>query len=385
MNTFTYYNPVRVFFGQDAVQNLRAQAEGYQSILLAYGGGSIKRTGIYDKVMEQLAGKRVTELSGIMPNPRTEKVYEGIELCRAHSVDLILAVGGGSTIDCCKMIAAGAKLEGDFWDTFMLRQEPCREALPIGVVLTMAGTGSETNCTAVVTHWEQQLKLAYVNDALFPKFAVMDPTWTYTLPREQMVSGAIDTLSHIFEVYFSAPDTSNVSDALSEALMKNLIENVNIAAADPTDYTARANMMWCSSLAINTLLSLSKATDWMGHMIEHAVSAFFDVPHGLGLAVVHPNYLKYICQNAPAKFARFAQVVWGVKGAGKTEQELALEGIERTRAWFKSLGAPLTLGALGVDPSAIPHMAAKTTRYPTTYSNLSVEDIEKILTLSLAE
>lgn len=386
MNGFTFYNATKIFFGENAVENLAGALKPYNRILFAYGGGSIKKNGIYDQILAILKAekKNVFELSGIMANPRTEKVYEGIEICKRNDVDFILAVGGGSVIDCAKFIAAGAKTDRDFWQAFFLNHEDCYDALPVGSVLTLAGTGSEMDDGGVITHWESKQKLSYGHTLLMPKFSVLDPTYTYTLPKNQMINGMVDTLSHIFEVYFSAPDTSNVSDEIAEALMKCVIENLNTALENPADYTARANMMWCSTLAINGLISLGKQQDWMSHMIEHGLSAFYDIPHGAGLAVVHPNYLKLVYKNAPAKFARFARNVWGMAPDGRSDEELALAGIEKTRAYFKSIGAPTTLQEVGIPKEAILPIAESVVLYPTSYAPaLSREDVIRILNFCL--
>lgn len=382
MNTFDFYNPVRIHFGENSISKLTCELEKFgPNVLLAYGGGSIKRNGIYQAVLDSLktAHKNVFELGGIMANPRTEKVYEGIRMCRDHAIDFILAVGGGSVIDCSKFIAASAKLDGDFWEALLIGQEPICEALPLGVVLTMAATGSEMNATCVITHWQKHLKLAYENDLLYPRFSILDPIYTYSVPKAQMVFGCVDILSHIFEVYFSTPDTSNVSDDIAEALMKNVMENLAVALNNPKDYTARSNILWASSMALNGLLGLGKEQDWMGHKIEHALSAFYDVPHGAGLAVVHPVYLKYICQKVPKKFVRYAQRIWHLDCVGKTEEVIALEGVEKTRAYFKSIGAPVTLQEIGISPEDIDAMAATIHPFPTSYAHLTQEDVKRIL------
>lgn len=386
MNAFTFYNPTRIFFGEGAISKLEKQLKEYgKTVLLTYGGGSIKKNGVYDAIMAVFAktGKTVVEVSDIMPNPRTEKVYEGIKACKEHHVDFILAAGGGSVIDCTKMIAAGAKTDEDFWDAFFVKKLKCQEALPFGAVLTLAGTGSEMDCGGVITQWDTQTKISYFSPLLFPKFSILDPTYTYSLPKNQMINGAMDTLSHAFEQYFSRPDESNLSDDLAEAVMKNVIENLNTAIADPTDYVARSNLMWCATMGLNDLIGLGKEQDWITHKIEHALSAFYDVPHGAGLAVVHPNYMLYTYKNGVSKYARFARNIWHVDPTGKTEEQTALEGILRTKDYLKSIGAPSTLGELGVPESSIDAIAEKTILYKTSYSDLKAEDVKAILRLCL--
>ena len=386
MDSFHFHNPVKIHFGKGAVSHLGAELKGFgKNVLLAYGQNSIKKYGIYDAVAAELkkAKKRVFELSGIMPNPRTEKVYEGIEICRKNNIDLILAVGGGSAIDCAKAIAAGAKLKGDFWKTLFVNQKPITDALPIATVLTMAATGSEMDPGGVITNWKDNLKLAYLSDHLYPKFSILDPTYTYTMPKHQMIYGCVDIFSHIMEIYFSVDDNPNVSDDLAEALMKELIESINVALKNPTDYVARSNMMWISSMALNGIIGLGKRQDWMTHQMEHALSAFYDIPHGAGLAIVHPVYLKYIYKNSPAKFARFAQNVFGISAKGKTKDALARAGIDALRAYFRKIGAPVTLGEVGIGKERLAEIAAKTNIFKTSYSNLTLKDVEKIFNLCL--
>lgn len=388
MNKFNFYNPTRIFFGENAIQNLGEQLVVYgKNILLTYGGGSIKDNGIYDTVVEILksANKNIFELSGIMSNPRTEKVYEGIKICKENEIDFILAIGGGSVIDCSKFIAAGAKTDKDFWETFLINWENCYDALPLGTVLTISGTGSEMDNGGVITNWEENIKTSYGNELLYPKFSILDPTYTYTVPNNQLIFTSVDILSHIFEVYFSAPDSSNLSDDIAEAIIKNVIENLNIALENPTDYGARANLMWASSMAINGLLELGKEQDWMSHQIEHALSAFYDIPHGAGLAVVHPNYMRYVYKNAPTKFARYAKNIWRVDPSGKSDEEIALEGIERTKAYFKAIGAPTTLHDVNIPATAIDEIAKQTNVFPTSYAkSMTHQDIKNILELCLS-
>ena len=384
MKEFRFYNPVKIYFGAGAIENLKQELPGMgQKILLTYGGGSIRRNGIYDTIRRLFAdaGKKVYELPGIMANPRTTKVDEGVKICREEGIDFILAAGGGSVIDCSKAIATVAKLpEGyDYWENLFVRKEKTTEAIPLGCVLTIPATGSEMNMDCVITNWEKQLKYSYSSVYQYPKFSILDPEYTYTLPREQMLYGAIDTLSHIFEIYFSTPDDSNVSDDVAEALMKNVIENLNRALENPRDAVARSNLMWDSTMALNGIIEVGKDEDWMAHKIEHALSAFYDIPHGAGLAVCQVPYLDYICEEAPEKFARYAVRIMGCDPTGKTDTELAHEGLAGTKEYFRRIGAPVTLREVGIPEEAIPAIAAKTLLIPGSYKRLQTEDVEKIL------
>lgn len=379
MNSFVFHNPTKVFFGENCLKNLpKALVDYGPTVLLTYGGGSIKKNGIYDTVLAALkaAGKTVIELSGIMSNPRTEKVYEGIALCKEHEVDLILAVGGGSVLDCSKAIAAGALLEeGDFWDLYYVKRQVVTKALPLGTVLTMSATGSEMNGNTVISNWEDQRKLGGFGPALYPRFSFLDPTFTYTMPKEQLIYGIVDMLSHLMESYFSTPDEANVSDDLIEAIFKSIMANAAVALENPTDYVARSNIMWNATLALNGLTGLGKTGDWMTHQLEHSLSAFYDIPHGAGLAIVHPMLLKYVHKEHLPRFVRFAKNVWNLSGEGKSEEELALEGILALRNYFKSIGAPITLKEVGIPEEALPAIAEKCSRHKTSYSELSTEDI----------
>ncbi|MEE1357782.1 MAG: iron-containing alcohol dehydrogenase [Clostridia bacterium] len=384
MNEFVWYNPVKILFGKDAVEKMRPELEKVgKNILLTYGGGSIKKNGIYDRVCEVLCslGKNVHELSGIMPNPRKEVVYAGIDICKKNDIDFILAVGGGSVIDASKAIAAGALTDLDFWDAFYMGDEELKAALPIGTVLTLPATGSEMNIGSVVTDWQNNIKTAFEHPLLFPVFSVMDPTYTYSLPREQIVYGAVDMLSHLFEVYFSEPNDNNLSDDLSEAVMKNIMTNLDIALVDPYNYEARANLMWDGTMALNGITKLSKRQDWETHQIEHAMSAFFDIPHGAGLAVVHPNYMRYTYKHGLKKYVRYAKNIWNVDTESKTDDEIALEGIRATHDYFKKIGAPVTLAEVGIDVSDADKIVSRTFLLDGGYLKCTEEDIKNIVLL----
>lgn len=385
MNSFEFYNPTKIYFGEGAIKNLSKELGKYgPNVLLVYGGGSIKNNGIYNDVMQQMSenSKTVYELSGVTPNPRTDKVYEGIKLCKENSIDLILAVGGGSSIDCAKAIAVGAKTDKDFWQAFYLDQEECFDAIPLASVLTLAGTGSEMDWGSVISNIETKVKTAYHTIYMQPQFSILDPTYTYSLPKNQLINGTVDMMSHIFETYFSEPNVSNVSDDLSEALLKNIIENITVAVENQKDSVARSNLMWDSTLAINGLTALGKEEDWEVHQIEHQVSAFYDIPHGAGLAIITPHYMKYTYKYGLEKYVRFAKNVWHVDPIGKTDDEIALEGIEKTAQFFKQIGAPSTLSHFGIGEEKLGEIA-KTVNLGGGYKILTAQDVENILKAAL--
>ena len=382
MNSFSFHNPTAIFFGENSITNLKEAIKPYgKNILITYGGGSIKKSGIYDNVIEILksAGKDVFELSGIMPNPRTEKVYEGAKICKENNIDFILAVGGGSVIDCSKAIAAAAKTDQDFWQKFFIEKDPCDDALPTGSILTLAGTGSEMNRACVISHWEENKKIGYGDSWLYPKFSILDPTYTYTLPKDQLVYGTVDIFSHIFELYFSQPNESNLSDDIAEAIMKNIIKNLGVALKDPTNYRARANLMWDSSMALNGITGAGKEGDWQSHQIEHALSAFYDIAHGAGLAIVHPNFMRYTYKDGIEKYVQYAINVWNIDPTGKTDDEIALAGIQKTKDYFSEIGAPVTLTEVGIPADNIDEMVKTVKITGGGYKNLTDADIKNIL------
>ncbi len=382
MLNFTYHNPVRVHFGRDALQELPGELAKFgKKVLLVYGGGSVKRTGLYDRIMAALAeaGKEVFELSGVMPNPRTEKVYEGIGICKRENIDFILAVGGGSTIDCSKAIAVGSKTDRDFWQAFFKDWEEASDAIPLGVVLTLPATGSELDKSSVITNMATHEKNCYDSELAFPRFSILDPTLTYTLPKNQMVNGVVDTISHLYELYISPPDEECLTDALAEACLRTEIAAARRAVIDPENYDARANLMWTSSFALCGMLNNGKKTDWESHNIEHPISALYDVAHGAGLAVVHPAYLDYILPHAVPRLRRLAVHVWGVDPAGKTDEEIARAGVAATRDFFRELGAPVTLGELNLPEDAIEKIADLTDLSCFSYRPITREDVVAIL------
>lgn len=384
MNNFIFQNATKTYFGQGCVKEyLACLVKNSHTIMLAYGGGSIKRSGIYDEVVGILtaAGKTVVEFPGIMSNPTYAKVQEGAALARESGVDMILGIGGGSVMDCCKAISMAAVYPGDVWENFWARSGVMDfTPLPLGVIVTVAGTGSEMNGGAVITNEEKKVKTGRDYPACNPRFALMDPSYTMTVPKRQTVSGGFDILSHIMETYFSAPDVENVSDDISEALMRGVIRDLRAAVKDPQDYTARSNLMWESTMAENRIIKLGKHCDFQCHQMEHQLGAYTDCNHGEGLAVLHPVYYRRICKNGLSKFVRFAVRVWGIDPAGRTDEELALAGVEALADFIKELGLPTTLRELGVtDRAQLEVIAASCNLAPGSYKKMTHEEILSIL------
>ena len=380
---FCFHNPTKIYFGKDAINNLKDELKKYgNTIMLAYGKGSIKKIGLYDELMKIFneAGKKVVEFSGIMPNPTAAKVKEGIKLVRENNVDFILAVGGGSTMDCTKAVSMGAANDVEFWDYFYMNYNPPKNKIPFGTIVTMVGTGSEMNGGSVITNEDVKIKTGVVYPNMLPDFSILNPEYTYSLSKFQMVSGICDMMSHIMEQYFSKPDTDNVSDDLSEALMKNIIKNAYICIENPNDYNARGNIMWDATLALNTLIGCSKEGDWEVHNIEHQLSAYYDVAHGMGLAAISPSYYRHIIDFGLSKFKKFAINVFGVSTDNKTGKEIALEGINKLEKFFKNIGATTTLRELGITNKEELNEIAKTCFVSNSaYKVMSIDDIKAIL------
>ena len=384
---FSYCNPTRLYFGEDAMGNLKQELKKYgENVLLCYGGGSIKKNGIYDQVMDTLkeCGKNVTEDPGVMPNPTVEKLWEGVQRARECSADLILAVGGGSVCDYAKAVSVSVNCEEDPWDKYYLRfEEPDCEIVPVGCVLTMVGTGSEMNGGAVITNHEQKLKIGHVfGTEVFPKFSILNPKFTFTLPKYQMVSGIYDIFNHICEQYFSGED-DNTSDYISEGLMRSVIHASRIANKDSQDYEARSNLMWAATWALNTLVSRGKSTDWMVHMIGQSVGAYTNATHGMTLAAVSLPYYRYILPYGIQKFKRFAVNVWDVNPEGKTDEQIAGEGLNAMEAWMKDLGLVMNISELGATENLLEGIADGTIILPGGYKVLEHDEIVKILKESL--
>lgn len=387
LGNFSYCNPTRLYFGKDAMRGLKEELPKYgKNVLLVYGGGSIKKNGIYAQVKAALekCGKTVFEDAGVMPNPTVEKLYEGVERARAAKADLILAVGGGSVCDYAKAVSVSVHCDEDPWEKYYIRfEEPTCEIVPVACVLTMVGTGSEMNGGSVITNHAQKLKIGHVfGTEVFPKFSVLNPEFTFTLPEYQMIAGFYDIMSHILEQYFSGTD-DNTSDYIMEGLLRSLIHSAPIAKKNPTDYEARSNIMWTATWALNTLVAMGKDTDWEVHMLGQAVGAHTDATHGMTLAAVSMAYYRYIMPYGLAKFRRYAVNVWGVDPEGKTDEAVAAEGLDRMEAWMKSLGLVMNLTDLGVKEDMIDGLVKSTLVMEGGYKVLTPEEIARIFRASL--
>lgn len=388
MNNFIFENGTKVFFGRGCVKEfLEGNLSEYgNNVMLAYGGSSIKKNGIYDEVRRILtdSGKSIVEFSGIMSNPTYKKVMEGAALARENNIDVILAVGGGSVMDCCKAVSLAAAYDGDVWSDYWEKNGVIYfDTIPLGVIVTVAGTGSECNGGAVITNEEKKVKTGRDYPKCNPKFALMDPEYTYSVPKMQTASGGFDILSHIMETYFSKPDEDNISDDISEALMRSVIKNLPAAIQNPQDYTARSNLMWAATMAENRVIKLGKACDFQAHQIEHQLGAYTNCNHGCGLAAIHPSYYRYIYKDGLDKFVRFAVNVWGVSPDGKTQEETALEGIQSLERFIREIGLPETLREAGVsDKSILPEIAESCNLSPGSYGKMTKEAILNILNTS---
>lgn len=381
MNNFIFENATKLFFGQGCVKEyLACLTKGYgETVMLAYGGGSIKKNGIYDEVAGILkaAGKNIVEFPGIMANPTYAKVLKGARLAKENNVELILGVGGGSVMDCCKAVSIAARYDGDVWADFWMRPGIFDfEPLPLGVIVTVAGTGSEGNGGAVITNEELRIKTGRDYPKCNPRFALLDPAYTYSVPKFQMVSGSFDIFSHIMEIYFSEPDEDNVSDDIAEALMRNVIRNLRTAIQNPEDYTARSNLMWDATMAENRIIKLGKRMDFQCHQMEHQIAAYTDCNHGAGLAVLHPVYYRHIYKDGLAKFKRFAVNVWGISTEGKTDEGIACAGINALEDFILEIGLPVTLRELGVDEDTdLKAIADSCAIVPGSYKKLTHKEI----------
>ena len=379
---FTYYNPTKIYFGKKSLENLEVELKNYdKNVLLVYGKNSIKKIGLYDEVIKTLkrCGKNVVELAGINANPRYSQVLEGARLVRENDADLILAVGGGSVIDCSKAISVSAYAKGDPWKRYWIDFEPVdNKVVPVGSILTMTGTASEMNGGSVITNEDEKIKTGRVFDAsVYPKFSILNPEYTYSVPERQMVSGIFDIFSHLMEQYFSGDD-DNTTDYVIEGVIKSLIKSARAAKKDPRNYEARSNIMWCATLGLNTVTGVSKTQDWEVHMIEHQLGAYTDCPHGLGLAVISVPYYRYIYKYGLDKFVRYAENVWGVDATGRTKEEVALQGIDKLAEFIKEMGIPTTLGELGATEEMLP-LIAKTTVKGGGYKQMDESDILTVL------
>ncbi len=387
LGEFMYCNPTKLHFGKHALDHLAEEMQNFgPKVLLAYGGGSIKQYGLYDQVMQILhdCAKEVIELPGVMPNPTVDKLYEGCALAREHDVDLILAVGGGSVCDYAKALSVSAWCKEDPWEKYYLRMEDVdNRIIPVGCVLTMVGTGSEMNGGSVITHPRQKLKIGHVfGENVFPKFSILNPELTYTLPQYQMVAGIYDIFNHILEQYFSGED-DNTTDYIAEGLMRSLIHSSRIAVKDPKNYEARSNIMWSATWALNTLLDKGKTTDWMVHMIGQSIGAYTDATHGMTLAAVSDAYYRFICPYGLAKFKRFAENVWNIDPNGKSDETVAAEGLSAMKEWMQQLGLVLHISELGVTEDMWEGIADGTFLLDGGYKTLTKEDVIQILRESM--
>ena len=389
LGNFTYCNPTKLYFGKDALDGLRQELPKYgKNVLLVYGGGSIKKNGVYDKVMAVLneCGKTVYEDAGVMPNPTVEKLYEGVERARAAKADFILAVGGGSVCDYSKAVSISVNCKEDPWEKYYIRFEdvdPDCKIIPVGCVLTMVGTGSEMNGGSVITNHAQKLKIGHVfGENVFPKFSVLNPEFTFTLPAYQMKAGFYDIMSHILEQYFSGED-DNTTDYIAEGLLRSLIHSSELAVKNPTDYEARSNIMWTATWALNTLIAKGKTTDWEVHMLGQAVGAHTDATHGMTLSAVSMAYYKLIMPYGLKKFVRYAVNVWGVNPAGKTDETIAEEGLAAMEAWMRRIGLVMNLTDLGVTEDMIDGIVKSTLIMEGGYKVLTQDEVREVLKNSL--
>ncbi|WP_026961882.1 iron-containing alcohol dehydrogenase [Alicyclobacillus herbarius] len=388
MNPFRFHNPTTLYYGKGQIEHHLAEEvlQYGKRVLLVYGSGSIKRNGLYDKVMTILrdAGVTVFELSGVEPNPRLSTVYRGIDLCRNESIDLILAVGGGSVLDCAKAIAMGVKFEGDVWDIYQ-RKAQATDALPLGTILTHAATGSEMNSGGVITNWDTKEKLGGGSPYTFPRFSFCDAENTFTVPREQTVYGICDMLAHCFEHYFHPTPNTPLQQRLIESVMSTIIETAPKVLENPTDFQARETIMYCSTMALNGMISMGIEGDWACHAIEHEISAIYDIPHGGGLAIVFPQWMEHVLSAGPQRFAQLAVRVFGVDATGKSVEELARLAVEEVRAFYRQIGAPMRLADYEIGAEQLPRMAKQAVRFGPIghFKQLHEQDVLTILQNSL--
>ncbi len=387
LGDFVYSNPTKLYFGENSLDGLRKELPKYgENVLLVYGGGSIKKNGIYDKITAILkeCGKNIIEDAGVMPNPTVEKLYEGCERARKGNADFILAVGGGSVCDYSKAVSVSAYCDDDPWEKYFIRfEEPDNKIIPVGCVLTMVGTGSEMNGGSVITNHKQKLKIGHVfGENVMPVFSILNPVFTFTLPKYQMIAGCFDIMSHILEQYFSGED-DNTSDYVMEGLLKSLIHSSLIAAENPTDYEARSNIMWTATWALNTFVAKGKATDWEVHMIGQAVGAYTDATHGMTLSAVSLPYYRYIMPYGLNKFKRYAINVWNVNPDGKTDEQIASEGLDRMEEYMKKLGLAMNITELGVTEDMLEGIADATFLNEGGYKILTHDEVVEILKKAL--
>ncbi|TXJ44066.1 iron-containing alcohol dehydrogenase [Brachyspira aalborgi] len=388
LGNFTYCNPTKLYFGKEALKGLNEELPKYgKNVLLVYGGGSIKKSGIYDEIVKILKdnGKEIFEDAGVMPNPTVEKLNEGMEIARKSKADFILAVGGGSVCDYAKAVSVSVNCKEDAWEKYFIRFEDVdkdTKIIPVGCVLTMVGTGSEMNGGSVITNHAQKLKIGHVfGEEVFPKFSILNPEYTFTLPKYQMVSGIYDIMSHILEQYFSGTD-DNTSDYIMEGLLKSLIHSAEIAIENPKDYEARSNIMWTATWALNTFVAKGKTQDWEVHMLGQSVGAHTDAMHGMTLAAVSMPYYRYILPYGLAKFKRYAINVWNVNGENKSDKEIAEEGLAKMEAWMKKIGLVMNITELGAKEEMLDGMVKSSLIMEGGYKVLNKDEIKAILKAS---
>ena len=390
LGNFSYCNPTKLYFGNDSLNYLGTELQKYgKNVVLIYGGGSIKKNGIYDEVVSILKDndKNIAEISGVMPNPTTNKLYEGIDIARRHNADLLLAVGGGSVCDYAKAVSVSVNCSDDPWEKYYIRfEEPDCTIVPVGCVLTMVGTGSEMNAGSVITNplTKQKIGHVFADESIMPRFSILNPNYTLSLPHYQMVAGIYDIFNHICEQYFSGEDDCT-SDYISEGLMRSVIHSSRIANKDPQNYEARSNLMWAATWALNTLVSRGKSTDWMVHMIGQSVGAYTNATHGMTLAAVSLPYYRHILPYGLAKFKRFAVNVWNIDSEGKSDKETAEARLEAMASWMRELGLVMNTSELGVTDDMIEGIADGSIILPGGYKVLEHDEIVKILKESMYE
>ncbi|WP_062350343.1 iron-containing alcohol dehydrogenase [Bacillus kwashiorkori] len=387
MKNFTYYNPTKLIFGRGQVEQLKTELAQYgKKLLLVYGGGSIKRSGLYDEVTKLLEEMNIEvfELPGVEPNPRISSVRKGVDICKKEGIEFLLAVGGGSVIDCTKAIAAGAKYDGDPWDIVTKKAE-VKAALPFGTILTLAATGSEMNSGSVITNWETNEKYGWGSPLTFPRFSILDPVNTFTVPKDQTINGIVDMMAHVFEHYFHLETNTPLQDRLCESILQTVMETAPKLLNDLQNYEYRETILYCGTMALNGMVQMGFTGDWATHNIEHAVSAIHDIPHGGGLAILFPNWMKHNLSVNPARFKQLAVRVFQVDPTGKTDEEAGLEGIEKLREFWNSIGAPSRLAEYNIDESSLDLLVDRAMRQGEfgVFKKLTTEDVLAIYKASL--
>lgn len=387
MDNFTYRNATKIIFGKDTETKVGKKAARYGNrALLIYGSGSIKKYGLYDRVLKSLkeAGLEVIELGGVQPNPRLSLVKKGIDLCRKEKADIIIAVGGGSVIDTAKAIAAGVYYEGDVWDFFTGKAE-LKKKVPVGVVLTIPAAGSESSISTVITNEDGWYKKGFDSELSRPEFAILNPEITFTLPLYQTVCGVTDMMAHIMERYFTMVKDVEFTDRMCEAVLKTIINNIPVVLKEPENYAARAEIMWAGSIAHNNLLSTGRIGDWASHKIEHEISAIYDIAHGAGLAIIFPAWMKYVYKKDISRFARFAVRVWGMEFDFFNPEKTAMEGIEKLASFFKEIGMPITFKEADIPYDRFEEMARKCTKNGPVGNFVRLDKVDVVKILNLAK